>query len=357
VYTIAIHPDSFTHKNGERQSFSATWSALAVNAGMSVRHVDAYADDFFEQLAGCDGFMWRFDFAAPERLFAKRLMSALEQVGIPVFPSWRDAWHFEDKVAQHYLLRAAGIPTPKTWVFWNRAAAMDFARSAQYPLIIKFAHGYQSANVSLLRTADEAAYWIDTLFGSGACSLHGRPPSRLRSVLRRGRASVRALRGQPLVETGRDVEWQRDYVYLQEYLPGNEFDTRVTVIGDRAFAFRRLNRPSDFRASGSGRIQWNPLEIDQEAVRLAFRVAQTLGTRCIALDVLRRGREHVVIEISYTFASWAVRECPGHWTLRGDPRSAPLAWVTGPLAPDAAIFQDFVDTLERRPGMQHAVAR
>jgi hypothetical protein len=86
-------------------------------------------------------------------------------------------------------------------------------------------------------------------------------------------------------------------------------------------------------------------------------VARMLDTQCIALDVLRRGREHVVIEISYTFASWAVRNCPGHWTLHGDPRSAPLSWVPGQLAPDAAIFQDFVTTLDRRADMQQAVAR
>ena len=38
--------------------------------------------------------------------------------------------------------------------------------------------------------------------------------------------------------------WQIDknYIYFQEFIPGNEFDTRVTVIGDRAFAFRRMNR-------------------------------------------------------------------------------------------------------------------
>ena len=59
----------------------------------------------------------------------------------------------------------------------------------------------------------------------------------------------------------RRFELQRDYLLVQEFLPGNGFDTRITVIGNRAFGFRRFNRPDDFRASGSGRIDWNPAAI------------------------------------------------------------------------------------------------
>lgn len=32
------------------------------------------------------------------------------------------------------------------------------------------------------------------------------------------------------------IELQSGYVLFQEFLPGNSYDTRVTVIGDRAFA-------------------------------------------------------------------------------------------------------------------------
>src|SRR5262245_16599406 len=131
---IAIHPDRFVHRNGEPQSFSDRWTELARSAGLTTRVVDAYAPHFFHQLDGCDGFMWRFDFGAPERQFAKRLLAAIQHVmPIAVFPSWESAWHFEDKVAQHYLLAAAGIPTPRTWVFWDREAALTFCRHATYP--------------------------------------------------------------------------------------------------------------------------------------------------------------------------------------------------------------------------------
>ena len=141
---------------------------------------------------------------------------------------------------------------------------------------------------------------------------------------------------------------QRGYFYVQEFLPGNEFDTRITVIGNRAFAFRRMNRLGDFRASGSGRIDWTPEEIDLDAVRLAYRVARQLDTQSIAVDVLRRRGEAVINEISYTYASWAVRDCPGHWRLHGAPDTGRLFWVQGSTRPEDAIFDDFVASLSAR---------
>jgi len=348
-YTIAIHPDRVRQKNGEMQSFSERWTELAKEAGIEVRRVDAFAPDFLDQLEGCDGFMWRFGFVPPERVLAKRLLPAIEHaLGIPVFPSWKTAWHFEDKVAQHYLLEAAGIPMPRTWVFWKQATALEFCREATYPLVMKLSTGFQSANVRLLRSPKEAAYWIGQLFGTGVTSLAAPPASRAARALRRGREAARVLRGKSPRPLDRRSELQRGYFYVQEFLEGNDFDTRVTVVGDRAFGYRRMNRPNDFRASGSGRPDWDCSQIDPQFVRLAFRVARQLQTQSVAIDGMRRGEAHVLGEISYTYVSWMVRECPGHWVLRGDPDAGELEWVEGHLRPDDAIFQDFVAQLDAR---------
>src|SRR5688572_23617189 len=96
MLTIAIQPDQVVQPNGVRQSFSDRWLGLAAQAGLQTRVVDAWRPDIFQQLEGCDGFMWRFGFRAPERLVARRVLFAVEHaMGIPVFPSWKSAWHFE----------------------------------------------------------------------------------------------------------------------------------------------------------------------------------------------------------------------------------------------------------------------
>jgi hypothetical protein len=353
TYRIAIQPDQLTQKNGERQSFSARWAQLAAQAGMEVRFVDVYAHDLFERLAGCDGFMWRFGFLPLPRLYGKRLLPAIEHgLGIPVFPSWKSCWHFEDKVAQHYLLQAAGIPTPRTWVFWELEPALAFCHEASYPLVLKLGYGIQSGNVRLLRGAAEAQEWARRMFGIGVSSLDAPPrTAALRALGRVGRA-VQVLRGRPPMPVNEKVELQRGYFYVQEFLEGNEFDTRVTVIGNRAFAFRRMNRPDDFRASGSGRIVFDPAQVDPGMVRLAFRVARRLDTQSLAIDGMFRGGEHVLSEISYTYQSWAVRDCPGHWELRGNPDTGQLDWCEGHLHPEDAIFADFAEQLAAVPAVR-----
>lgn len=345
MITLAIHPDKVVQPNGVRQSYSDRWLELAEDAGIRTRIVDAYKPDIFAQLAGCDGFMWRFGYRAPERPFARRLLQSVEHaMGIPVFPSWKSAWHFEDKLSQHYLLQAAGIPMPRTWIFWKKEAALEFVRSTTYPKVIKLATGFRSGNVRLLRSAGEGVYWVNRLFGAGVWSFGPiAQGSRVRELLRRTKSMTRTITGTQSLQD----ELQRGYLYVQEFLPGNDFDTRVTVIGNRAFAYRRLNRPGDFRASGSGRPDWDVSKIDLDTVRLAFRVANRLGTQSIAIDGMRRGDDRVLGEISYTYVSWMVRDCPGHWVLHGDPDSGPLNWVEGNLAPDDAIFEDFVASLAR----------
>src|SRR5262245_61121002 len=333
-YTVAIQPDQLTQKNGEKQSFSSRWAERAAETGVNVRTVNVYAPAFFEQLAGCDGFMWRFGYSPNPRLFAKRLLPAIEHgVGIPVFPSFETAWHFEDKIAQSYLLEAARLPTPATWVFWDRATALDFCRSATYPLVLKLSFGYQSGNVRLLNSFHEASYWIEQLFGPGVTSM--RPPAPgWRHALQRAKGALRHLKGAPPYEDLDYCELQHGYFYVQEFLPGNAYDIRVTVIGNRAFAFRRFNRPGDFRASGSGRIDWNPQQIDEESIRLAFRAARRLQTQSIGVDLLQNGGRKVLAEISYTYASWAVRDYPGHWVLQGDDAGGPLSWIEGRMHPE-----------------------
>jgi hypothetical protein len=334
--------DHVRHANGEQQSYSARWRTLAAEAGIAVKTVDVFAHDVTRQVAGCDGFMWRPAMVPLNNRLSQQLTPAIETgLGIPVFPSWRTQWHARSKTTQKYLLEAAGVPTARTWLFWRLDEAIAFCRSATYPLVMKLSAGAQSDGVQLLRSADEAVHWARRMFGVGATQLTPQPA--LKRALAPQVQGLKLLLGRPVPEG-----LEHGYLYLQEFLPDNPFDTRVTVIGDRAFAFRRFNRPDDFRASGSGRIDWDPAAIDPGFLRLAVATARALGTQTVCLDLLYRGTERIVCETGYTYASWAVRDCPGHWRLHGAPGSGELEWRDGRLDPADAIFADFVDEVRAR---------
>lgn len=351
---FAIQSDDQLLSSGRYQSFSRTWHGTLTEAGHEVRLVDAFGRELFHDLKGCDGFMWWFAHLPLPRNFAKRLLPAVEHgLGIPVFPSWRTIWHFDDKLAQQYLLEAAGIPVPETYIFWRAHDARAFLATARYPLVIKLASGITSENVALLHSAEEGRYWVQRLFWNGAVTLRREGLNVPAQEMRRRLAGAArlALSGTPPA-LGERTDLQKGYLLLQEFLDGNAFDTRITVIGDRAFGFRRFNRPDDFRASGSGRIDWDPAPIAEDGVRMAFQVARTLGTQSVAVDVLRRNGQPVINEISYYYEGWAIADCPGHWKLEAGqpPTTQPLTWVPGHVKPEDAILEDFTrDVLGRRP--------
>ena len=64
------------------------------------------------------------------------------------------------------------------------------------------------------------------------------------------------------IVAGREI----GYAYFQDFIPENQFDIRVVVIGKRSFAIKRMVRKDDFRASGSGKIKYGKDNFDNEIV-------------------------------------------------------------------------------------------
>lgn len=347
---VAIYPDDYTDPvQGKPDASSPRWAQLLADAGHEVMWVDVTRPDILTQVAECEGFMWRHIHMPRHRQIARRLLPVLEQeLGLAVYPDQATCWHYDDKIAQYYLLRAAGVPMPDTWVWFDQGQALDWVERASFPLVIKLWTGAASQNVRLVPDRRSAQNWIKRLFTTGVGHLDEKllypvPPWLLRlwngvQFIAKGRAPYRPW------------ELHKGYVYLQEFLPDNPYDTRVWVIGNRAFAIRRYNRPDDFRASGSGRVEWDPGLIDMDAVTLAFDVAQRLRLSSVNLDIMRRKGEFVVGEISYTAVSWCFYECPGHW----ERDQQQIRWVPGHMWPEQAQIEDFLVRLENRCRRAHS---
>jgi len=108
---VAVQSDYQLLTSGRYQSFSQRWIERLPALGHEAREVDLFLPDPLDQLAGCDGLMWWFAHRPFPRNFATRLVAALHHAQrFPTFPNHRTCWHFDDKVAQHYLLRAARLP-------------------------------------------------------------------------------------------------------------------------------------------------------------------------------------------------------------------------------------------------------
>jgi glutathione synthase/RimK-type ligase-like ATP-grasp enzyme len=321
------------------------------------RNVEAVVTDFrnphaLDEIRTCDGAMWHFGHIVPaEKQAAWKILNSIEfGLGVSLFPNLASRWHFDDKIAQHYLLDAMGAPKIPSWVFWDYREALDFTAKCRYPIVLKLAVGAGSANVLLLGSEKEANNYLRKLFGRGLApytmnEFSYRLFPRNRKDLGRMKARAMETMARIFHPAGttmiRHSGVQSGYAYFQEFLPGNTHDIRVTVIGDRAFGLTRQNRPGDFRASGSGNLDFDPSKVPMETVRIAFSVSQANGFQSMCYDFLRSpDGKPLLNEMSYCSPSIGVSGCPGYW-------DSTLKWHERQMQPEEAHVEDFVETIKK----------
>lgn len=303
-------------------SFSDRWIEYCKRKGIDYKIVNAYDSDIVEQVKDCDAFMWHHSHADyRDVLFAKQLIYSLETKGVRCFPDYHTTWHFDDKVGQKYLLEAIGAPLVPSYVFYTKKEALDWISKTTFPKVFKLRGGAGAANVMLAHTANEARKLVRKAFGRGFSQFDraGYLKERYRKW-REGKDSfVGVLKGIGrlfvITDFAKMHDREKGYAYFQEFIPNNNFDIRVCVVGNRAFALKRLTRKGDFRASGSGNIIYDKSQLDDNCVKIAFEVNEMLKTQSIAYDfVFDKNHQPLIVEISYGYALKAYDFCEGYWT-------------------------------------------
>ena len=323
---IAIHKHS--------KGFGKRWVAYCEENHIPYKIVDCYQSDIIRQLEDCDALMWHFyhnDYR--DMLFARQLLWSVQAAGKRVFPDYNTCWHFDDKVGQKYLLEAIGVPLVKSYVFYSKAEALDFIRSTSFPKVFKLRGGACSANVKLVKSASQARGLVHKAFGRGfpVFDRMGYFKERFNKFLNGKDTLLGALKGLGrLIIPLKDINMihrEKGYVYFQDFIPDNTSDTRIIVIGDKAFAIKRMVRKNDFRASGSGSIVYSKEEIDIRCLKIAFETSAKLQSQCMTYDfVFDQDNTPLIVEISYGFSPSGYVDCPGYW-------DADLKWHEGEFNP------------------------
>ncbi len=276
--------------------------------------VDIDAHDWMERIAPHDLIIWKGRFMGPELAghFKDKVYFIEKVLNKVVVPDFATVWHFESKVAQSHIFAHAGVATPKTVASFNYDDALTSLRRARFPIVVKESHGASSANVKLISSESEAREWLARTFSEGMWERYmaggGGRMSHLVSAPRHGWFWSKVKQKLLHLETSAVAYWQ-------EFVPGNDRDLRITVIGDRdAFGFWRRNRPGDFRASGSGLLDYRT-PIPEAAIRCCVDLSRRFGFDSMAYDLLFREGKPLIVEMSYGYLDSAVFEAPGHFVF------------------------------------------
>jgi len=306
-------------------------------------------DDWAQGVRDHDAVLWRPIYYGPgsATVLKEKVFFMEHFLGIRVVPNVRTLWHYDSKAAQTYMFRECGVRVPSTVVTSSHHDAMEHLTGSDLPLVFKASHGASSSNVRLIRTREKAKQAIDSLL----CAQRWRDFRR--SADSRREALLRALSCLPWqrwfwskVRQRLLIEDYFDLVYWQEFVPGNDGDLRITVIGDRfAVGFWRKNRPGDFRASGSGLLDYDS-PVPEAAVRYCIDLNRRFAFDSMAYDLLFAGDDFVVVEMSYAYVDRAVFDAPGHYRMVGhsldfvpghvEPQQLWVDWLLLELFGDAA---------------------
>jgi ribosomal protein S6--L-glutamate ligase len=185
-----------------------------------------------------------------------------DAVGKQTFPSYHTYKCVQDKIKQSALFQLAGLPHPKTRVFYGKRQQSKIREFFSYPYIAKEPRGSaMGRGVFLIRNDDDwDAYTHD-----------------------------------------------RHVAYVQQYLPIDR-DIRVVVVGGRAIhAYWRIAGQGEFRTNVAlgGRISLD--RVPEAALSLALRTAHDCGWDDVGLDICSHDGNYTLLEANMKYGKEGFR--------------------------------------------------
>lgn len=302
--------------------------------------------DAIETLKSYDVLLWHFgQYSLAHMLEARSILYSAKMLGLRVFPDFKDAWHFDDKVAEMYALQAVGAPMPKSQVYYKMEDLKKDLEEGkiEFPVVAKLRSGSGSHNVKLIHNKGQLLRYARRMFGRGfdpAPSLLYKASSNIRSSHDKATFMAKLKRAPEFLRTRRGAKQfpnEKGYVYLQEFIPSDGYDMKVVVVGDKLSGLHRPIRSHDFRASGGGEVLYDKDKFTENIIRSAFATADALGCKCMGFDYVvdNRTGEGKIVEMSYGFSHAAVMGLGG-WFDRA------CQWHEGALNAPAELLKNLL---------------
>jgi ribosomal protein S6--L-glutamate ligase len=176
---------------------------------------------------------------------ALSMAGVLDTLGAPLLNPYASCVTTQDKIVASRRLRAAGVPSPRSWTTGDLALIAPLVDET--PLVLKPHRGHRGAGISIVRNRSE----LDAL--------------------------------EPLDGP----------VLIQEHVAGSGEDVKVYVVGDSVFAVRKEFSATSFTRPGRA------CAVSPELEEIALSCGRVLGLGLYGLDVLETADGPVVVDVNY----------------------------------------------------------
>lgn len=333
-------------KKAHSTSWSGPWVEYCQQNNIDFEVVNPYQIAVIDYLMTFDIILWHFsNYSHVDMLMAKNILFTLESSGKNVFPSIKDAWHFDDKLAETYLLESIKAPIPKSFYYYGLGEVQKAINNGdlKFPIIAKLRNGSGSHNVKMLNTKAELLSYSEKMFTSGLDSAPSilrkttanvKSSKDIKTVIKRAKRIPEFLRS---FSNAKKFNRERGYVFLQEFIPNDGYDLKIVVVGDKLSFIGRKILKGEYRASGGGSLFYDPNMVSKNIIDSAFRTSDKLGFQCMGYDYVvdSKTNEGKIIEISYGFSHQALIDAKGYFDRDGK-------WIETPLNAPQEILRNLV---------------
>ncbi len=308
--------------NNELVYYSEKYREILEKNSILFDLIDPNSQNLLNDIKDCTHLLFRHTLVETDKSIYETLFHVAHNVyNIKCYPNYESFWPHDDKIKEFYLLKSHGFPVIDSHIYWDYEHAISYLNKAVLPLVIKLPKGAASRNVVIAQSYNEAKKIIHQVFHKGVRSGGLNTKSNLSSfsnigALKYGKLFLKSQLQKIGLKQYNPDQWQihKNSILFQRFLPDNPFDTRITVIGEKAFGFRRMVRKDDFRASGSGDFDYDQNNIDKRCVEIAFEVSRKLNFTTMTYDFLYdTDKKPYIGEISYCFVDWVFYGSNGFW--------------------------------------------
>jgi hypothetical protein len=263
----------------------------------------SWIDDIIK--AKVDGILIRVKGNIQEQksLFDERLSIINDDLRIPIYPSKKELFLYENKRMYEYWLTAHNFPHPETHIFYRKKEALEHLESATFPIVFKTNSGASSSGVEIVKNKWKAKLNINQIFGF------------VDPRLSIGKISW-ARKGVLFIPKFGMI--QKHYVIMQNFIP-IKWEWRIIKIGNSYFGHQKLLK--GYFASGSDRVGW--AEPPKVLLYMIKQLCEIGNFDSMAMDVLESlDGQYYINEIQSLFGSFLpyqmkINDIPGRFIFNG----------------------------------------
>lgn len=271
-----------------------SYSNACKEIGVDFVVIDLLSDTWIEDIKNSqvDGILVREKANIDEykQMYNERLWVIKEYLKIPIYPSWHELFLYEDKRMYAYFFKTHNIPTPATYVFYRKADALAYMRSAKFPVIVKTNGGSAGSGVQKITSFRQGNRLINRIFGLVDPRL--------------AIGDIRWAKINRFIRVPKFGMAQRHYLIVQEYID-IETEWRIIKIGDTYAGYKR---PIE-----NGHASCDLMEYGfppQELLMLIKRISEEENFDSLSLDVLQDKKgEYYVTEMQSLYGSFSLMQC------------------------------------------------